>query len=305
MNILKKILYRGIPVTEYASVTSQEPVSEKVFLKINDTTIDVSQDHWPLCLKPVTFGIWLRKGSSVSLSQNNTYTLRFEGKVDNTYKKLSEAKLHYVSDIREQDGTLLIVRLTSCKLYHTSFLEQLFLFFRYYRKPGFSFSTFKSYVTTFSYPRKVRIISFQAEMYYNIFPMDFVGNPGGTNRFVFGLRYTNPASQEIRDEKKLVVCEVPAMRKEDIYRLGANHNSVPPPKDKLSFKTIHSRNFGFPVPDWAGSYQEIRITHYEDLGSHMLFWGESIHTEPLKPVTDTLYHIHFLLHLFRKRHLLS
>lgn len=293
-NFFKKIIYKDIPITEYAAITVTEML-ETVVLRINDTTTDISKDHWALCLKPVIIGVWLNK--AVSFSPDSSYTLLVKEKQE----KLAEVKLDFFAAIEEQDGVLLLLRFRQCKLYHTSFIGQLFLFNRHYRKPGFSFSTFRSYVAAFSYPRKVRLISFQDNDYYSIFPMDFVGNPGQKKRYVFGLRHTNQALPQIIQAKKLVVSEVPFTAREDIYKLGAYHSAPPPPKEQLPFKTVSTRDFGFPVPEWVNKYNEIRITRTLDIGSHMLLWGESVHEEVLSAGHRSFYHIHFLLQLFQQR----
>ena len=298
-NFLKRIVYKGIPIKEYASITINDTISENVFLKTNDHTIDVSQDHWALCLEPIVFGIWLNKNNGFFLSADNKYTLVFEETTQK--KKLAEIKLSFFDSIGEQDGTFLLVKADKCRLFHTSAIETFLLYSAYYRKPGFSFKKFCSYVAAFSYPRKVRIISFQKEGYYNIFPMDFVGKIGNTNRYVFGLRHTNQTLADIIIAKKIVVSEVPFTRKEDIYKLGSHHSSLPPPLKQLPFTTFASKNFGFPVPEWAESYNEISIIQTVNLGSHMLLWGESQYEGIRNNGPGHLYHIHFLLSLFHER----
>jgi len=296
---LKRILYKDLRITEYESITIRDTISEKVFLKTNDFIIDVSQDHWALCLQPIVFGIWLNKQTAFSLLPNNNYQLFFEETAPQ--KKLAEIQLSFFDTVEDQDGTLLLVKADKCKLFHVSFIETFFLYASYYRKPGFSFQKFSSYVSAFSYPRKVRIVSFQKEDYYNIFPMDFVGKIGETNRYLFGLRHTNQTLSEIIRAKKLVVSEVSFAYKKDIYKLGRFHSFSPPSLKQLPFKTLPSRNFGFPVPVWAESYNEINITQTANLGSHMLLWGESQHEEIRNNGPGNLYHIHFLLSLFQKR----
>ncbi len=214
-NFVKKIIYRGFPIREYASITVADTISERVFLKINDFVTDVSQDHWALCLQPLIFGIWLNKDTRFSIAPNNNYKLLFEE--TSTKKKLAEIKLDFFGSIKEQEGTLLLVKAGKCDLFHTSFTESFFLYSIYYHKPGFSFKKFRSYVSAFSYPRKVRIVSFKKDDYYTIFPMDFVGKISETNRYVFGLRHTNRALNKITRTEKHVVSEVPSRYKNDIY----------------------------------------------------------------------------------------
>jgi hypothetical protein len=203
--------------------------------------------------------------------------------------------------MEEQNGILLLAKADSCKLFHRSLMETFFLYFSYYRAQGFSFEKFRSCVSAFSYPRKVRLVSFQNEGYYNIFPMDFIGKLGGTNQFIFGLRHTNLALEKIIKLKKLVVSEVPARRKKEIYHLGSHHSSSPPLLDELPFKTYPSKNFGFPVPSWTESYHEVEITRTLNLGSHMLLLGESRFEERKTGEQGHLYHVHFLLSLYQQR----
>ena len=299
--LLKNILYRGINITEYTSITLNRNVSEKVVLEMAGSTIEVSVDHWALSLQPVIFGIWISKDLS-DLSQDKKCRLLFEQK---NGKKLAEVQISIVDKINERNGCLLIARVEACKLFHVSSIESSLLYNIYYRKPGYSFNKFKSFVAAFSYPRKVRLVSFKNDAYYNIFPMDFVGVIGQTNYYVFGLRHTNQALTEIIREKKIVVSEVPFTYKKYIYELGSHHSSHPPPLEQLPFKTIGSKNFGFPVPKDAECYNEIILTRNINLGSHMLLWGESTHKEIIGTGPGYLYHIHFLLDLFLERKGLS
>jgi len=296
-NFLKNILYRDIRLTEYTSITLNKNISEKVFLKIADSKIDVSDCHWALCLQPVTFGIWL-SNDLIDLSQNKIYKLSFEMK---NGRKLAEIRLSAIDEIREKKGTLLLARVDKCKLFHVFAIEAFFLYNVYYRKPGYSFKKFKSYVSAFSYPRKVRLVSFKKDEYYNIFPMDFVGEIGQTNFYVFGLRHTNQALAEIIKEKKIAVSEVPFNYKKHIYQLGSHHSSHLLSLEQLPFKTFESKNFGFPIPEFARSYHEINVTRSINLGSHMLLWGEAKYEETRSADQDHLYHIHFLLDLFLER----
>src|SRR5688500_2526622 len=96
-NFFKQIIYKDIPVTEYVGITVND-ILEKVLLRINDATIDISKDHWTLCLNPVTFGIWLNKDTSVS--GKSSYTLLFKEKQES----LAEIKLDFFTAIEEQDG---------------------------------------------------------------------------------------------------------------------------------------------------------------------------------------------------------
>jgi hypothetical protein len=300
-SFLKKIFYKNVYITEYSGITISNDITEKVYLKTGSALIDITEDQWVLSLEPLVFGIWLDKQKPLP-GENESYVLVFEEHQKNHKpKKTAVAKLAYSEKIEEPEGTLLLLKLESSRISHTSLLESLFIFSRYYRKPGFTFKKLKAYASAYSYPRKVRIVSFLEPGYFNIFPMDLLGKINGTNRFVFGLRHTNQALGRIIETKKLVVTEVPFIYKKEIYELGKHHSAAPPSLEELRFKTTPSRHFGFPVTEWADSYNEIQISRTINLGSHMLLWGESQHEEMIKPASMHFYHIHFLLYLYQKR----
>jgi flavin reductase (DIM6/NTAB) family NADH-FMN oxidoreductase RutF len=91
----------------------------------------------------------------------------------------------------------------------------------------------------------------------------------------------------------MVISEVPFEYKNMIYQLGKHHRK-PLSDSGAPFGTLQSDSFGFPVPEWADSYKEIRIKDNLDLGSHMLLWGEVINVKYLNESHGHLYHIHFL-----------
>jgi hypothetical protein len=295
--LLKKIFYPHIEITEYAGITVPGMPHEKVFFQTNNTRLDVSQTHWVLCLQPIVFGVWVEKG----LVATNTAQLIFEETKKEQHKKTATAHLSFIDRIDEADGSLLLWKLESSELHHVSGIESRFLFSRYYRKPGFSFDQFKSYVTAYSYPRRVRLISFKEDGYFNIFPMDLLGKVGVNGRYVFGLRHTNQSLARIIDTKKMLVSEVPAGYKDIIYQLGKHHSQAPPALNALPFATIPSTNFNFPVPAFALNYNELRVEKTKDLGSHMLIWTQSQHEEIVSEPADGFYHIHFLQHLLQSR----
>jgi hypothetical protein len=115
------------------------------------------------------------------------------------------------------------------------------------------------------------------------------------------MRHSNTVLKRIMDVKKIVVSEVPAEYKWQIYKLGRNHSAAPPPVHELPFGVVRTQEFGFLIPDWAESYKEIHIRHAQDLGSHMLLWGEWKEDTILKEATPRLHHIHFLHFLHQKK----
>ena len=193
------------------------------------------------------------------------------------------------------------MKLKKSKICHTNFLKTLILFHKYYKKPGLSFHQFKSLVSAYSYPRKVRVVSFKKDDYYNIFPMDLIGEIASCNKYIFGLRHTNITLDKIIETKKIVASEVSFNQKNIIYQLGEHHGAGAPPILSLPFRTMLSRQFKFYVPEWVESYKEIKIIRTINLGSHMLLWGEVMNEEKISAPTGNLYHIHFLQYFHQKR----
>ncbi|MDP4148566.1 MAG: hypothetical protein Q8927_07270 [Bacteroidota bacterium] len=307
--LFRKILFGEALIREYATVRIGEEIRERVYLRKNagDAPRDVSRTHWVLCLDPLVFGIWTETTPD-NVGDGISHWLYFrDGPCkpgeDPERQAVAVAELEFMDRIEEAGGCLLLFRLVSCRVHHIAAFKTRLLYSKYYRKPGLSFDKLKAFATAYSYPRKVRLVSFRGENYYNIFPMDLLGDIPRAGRFVFGLRHSNVALSRIIAEKKIVVSEVPSGSKEMIYQLGSHHSSVPPPVAELPFAVIPSPAFGFWVPAWAESCKEIRILRTMDLGSHMLMWGEPVGELLLNPVSDHLHHIHFLmyLHQLKKR----
>ena len=269
-NLISKILTGETDTREYVTVTITDNIEEGVYLKINKQIADVSQIQWVLSLDPLVFGIWITDKKIINeLYEKKRCTLIFESAT--AARKVAVAELNLAHIIEEETGILFLLELKHCRLYHFNHFMTRLLFTAYYKKPTLPFKRFKSFVTTYSYPRKVRIISFRSADHYNIFPMDLVGEIKSANKMAFGLRHTNRTLSKIIEAKKIVASEIPFIQKDVIYKLGRHPDSrAPPPPDELPFKIFESKTYRFYVPEWAESYKEIQITKTINLGSHML-----------------------------------
>jgi len=298
--LLRRLLFGHAVISEYSTVTVNEEINEKVYLQAGGI-IDISQCQFLLCLEPVVFGVWIEKSF---IKDNGEYKMYFKtshGEKNSKEKTLATINLVFFDEIENENKILLLLKLKNTKIYHTNFIKAHLLYNRFYKKPGFSFNKLKSFVAAYSYPpRKVRIISFKQDDYFNIFPMDLLGDINENNHYVFGLRHTNITLSKIIETKKIVVSEVSYKYKNVIYQLGKHHGSNPPTLDSLSFKTIQSEKFGFYIPEWIYSYKEIEILKTIDLGSHMLLWGKVVNEKTLSPSSGNLYHIHFLQYYHQK-----
>lgn len=306
--LIRKMLVGDNVIHEYSTVTVPDGIQEKVYLKVNSQLINVSHLHWLLCIEPVIFGIWIEKEAHKAAINNSTICkLYFSGGNKENTGAVSgpmEAVLSFTrtQSIEEETGTLFLLKLEKSHIHQLNAIKRYLLFHRYYRKNGLTFPQFKSFVAAYSYPRRIRVISFRQDDYYNIFPMDLLGDISTCNRYVFGLRHSNVALDKIIATGKLVVAEVPFDQKDTIYRLGAHHSSSPPSLNTLPFKTVLSKNHGCYIPDWALSYREINVLRTINLGSHMLLWGESSGEQVLQAPAGHLYLVHFLHYLYQQKH---
>jgi hypothetical protein len=250
------------------------------------------------------YGIWVENKEWTLDKERKEFTIYLGGTIaldkNSIHKPEAILILELFDRIEQIDGTLLLLRLKNTRLYQLNFLKRYFLYFRYYRKDGLTLSRFKEFVSSYSYPRRIRVVSFRKDDYFNIFPMDLLGDIGRRKRYVFGLRHSNVALQMILQTGKLVVTEVPREFKNTVYELGRHHSSSPPSLDGLSFKVIESKNFSFFIPEWVESYKEVTIITTINMGSHMLLWGEIVSEERLKESSEHLFLVHFLHYLHQK-----
>jgi flavin reductase (DIM6/NTAB) family NADH-FMN oxidoreductase RutF len=297
--ILRKILFGNIPVTEYCTVTVDGVIREKVYLLVGPDTADVSGTHWLLCLNPIVFGVWFEKlPKFISTEKNSLSALNFTdgAKVSKT---IAELKMVVRDLIQAPDGTLLLLELREAAVHHISYIRSLLLYYKYYKKPEQNYEKLKSYSAAYSYPRRVRLVSFREGDWFNIFPMDLVGDIPPGSRYVFGLRHSNVTLSRIIETKKICVAEIAYDHKSIIYQLGKHHRE-PLSESVLPFEIMPSETFGFPIPEWANRYKEIRIVRSMNLGSHMLLWGEVVNEKFISESKGHLFHIHFLHYMHQR-----
>ncbi len=315
MNTLKSLLGRAFRrmlagnalIREFSTIGISDVIGEKVYLQAGDLLIDVSANQWMLGLEPLTFGIWIESPSyQTALQRVKEYTIYFRKDAPSDprspgRKAVAVAKLDYFDRIDDDKGVLFLLQIRSTRIHHVHPLKAKLLYWKFYKKPDVSFERIKKVATAYSYPRRVRIISFQQGEDYNyIFPMDLLGDIRQSGRYLLGMRHSNTVLKKIMEVGKIVVAEFPAPYKTVIYQLGRNHSASPPALDQLPFSVLPTRQFGFFVPEWVESYKEIAIRKTVNIGSHMLLFGEWTEETILRPATPRLHHIHFLHFLHQK-----
>lgn len=297
---IRNILMGDTVFTPYSKITVPGELPEKVYLETGGGLADVSSRQWILCMEPIVFGVWVKKEEDPFRYRGKEYRMHIGGKTGRAGKSEVTMTLDLFDVIEEEEGALLLLQLRQSRIRHLPFIKTYLLYYRYYRGPGMPFERFKSFVSAYSYPRRIRLISFRQDAYYNIFPMDLLGDVPGQNKYVFGLRHTNTALPRIMETGKLVVSEVPGKYKEIIYGLGKHHSGSPPPLEGLPFDVMLTRHWGFYIPDWVESYKEVNIIRTINMGSHMLLWGESAGGSRLTGPADHLFLVHFLHYLHQK-----
>ncbi|MBS1527366.1 MAG: hypothetical protein JST19_17060 [Bacteroidetes bacterium] len=291
MNLpVRKFLFRDqIIRTFYITRLADSQVEEKVLLKQKKQQIDITLRHSMICLDPFCVAAWLTK-DELGLVEPNEVNIRFVK--DN--KLNAVIKLKIIATAPTENGALLLYHVKGAKNYQLSALHRLVLFRYFLRSKKNTYYHRKVVSALYSYPRKIIIVSYQDDNYYNIFPMDIQGYIRDENLYILGLRTTNVTLDRILEAKKVVICDTDAVDIETVYNLGKHSSSAPTPKEKLPFGTTPSELFGFPVPDFAGSYKEVEIISNRKMGYHMLMVGKVVNAKEVKTERSSLYHVGFL-----------
>lgn len=294
--LLNILLFGNTFFKEYPTLSiNEKEIKETVLFEVDGKQTDVSRYHWLLSLEPMIFGIWFE--DIPRFAKKSPCKLYFKSGENKT---IAQVELSPTESITDEKGSLSLFEVAKSELFHVSPFKVKLIYEWYYKKSNRSFNQFKNLAAAFSYPRKVRLVSFKKDDYFNIFPMDLVGRIPNTNRFVFGLRHSNTTLDKITKEKKLVAVEFPSYLKEAIYQLARHHSGNPPDVATLPFSVIETKIYQFPIPDATLHYHEIEILKTLNLGSHRLLFGQSINSVALNENAENLYHIHFLTHLDSK-----
>jgi len=290
--LVRKMLMGNTTFSEYSRITISGDVQDKAWLEFDGKVVDVSLSHWLLCIEPLVFGVWIGQGTS----PDGKYLLRFSD--------AAVVRLELLHRIEENGGVLLLLKVKHCRLLQLDPIRRWLLYYRYYSRDKMSYDKFKGFVAAYSYPRRVRLVSFREGDNYNIFPMDLLGAIPLQNKYVFGLRHSNRTLERIVDTGRIVVSEAPAACENIVYQLGKHHSVNPPALEALPFQVKCTNSYKFYYPSWVLSYKEIRIRQTFNMGSHMLLWGEIEGEEKINDGNDHAYLIHFLqyLHLRGQAH---
>ncbi|SRR5258706_7270916 len=292
---LRKIL-SGISIPqEYVCIGLEElshPVN--VYLESNSFQKEVS-NHLFLGYKPLVIGLLISEDEKGILKENDL-GLRFEESISGFRKKIASLKLRKISE--RKIGTDYIIFYEGVSGKHSfissahQIINRLLSIFKK-KKPGnveLEGNLYDQVRIAYSAPRKISLITTSDGSRMNLFPTDLHG-VAGSNFYLGSLRIAGEACNQVMQFKKLVISEIDASQFQSAYSLGKNHMQPMKSKNDFDFSDQNSKTFGFPLPKGTGTYRELEVIDYFDVGIHRIFIYSVIHGEELRPIA-TLAHIH-------------
>jgi len=288
--LVKKIFFNHTPIkTFFITRLDSRGIEEKVFLKAGAKLYDVTNTHAMICLNPFCMAVWLND------EEIGSFNLR---DVDIQFKKGKKlnANIHLslIEQIRTDKGALLLYKVAHVKNYQLNPLHRLVFFAYLLRSKANTYYSRRVISALYSYPRSIIIVSYKDDSYYNIFPMDIHGYIQQEGLYILGLRTTNITLNKILEAKRVVVCDTDKVDINTVYNLGKHSSTSPTQINNMPFGTYDSEKFGFPVPDFTGSYKEVEIIQHKKMGYHMLMVGKVVNAKQINPAPLSLYHVGFL-----------
>jgi hypothetical protein len=288
--LIRKLFFKGAKIkTFFVTRLHESEVEEKVFLKKGSFCTEISKHHGMICLDPFCVAVWL-SCNELTLFDFETVTIQFKKGV----KLNASIQVLLIEKIPTANGTLMLYKVEKVKNYQLNPFHRLVFFAYLLRSKNNTYYSRKVISALYSYPRDIIIVSYHDATYYNIFPMDIHGYIPQENLYILGLRTTNVTLEKILEVKKVVICDTDKIDINTVYDLGKHPSATPTPKDQLPFDTSPSELFGFPVPDFTGSYKEIEIILYKKMGYHMLMIGKVVNSKIIRQNTSSFYHVGFL-----------
>ena len=131
-NKFRKILFGDSVIREYSTVTISDGIREKVYLKTGELLIDISENHWVLCLEPIVIGIWIENKEQLSaLDKKTDYTIYFTDSDSGDEKNIrrnavAALDLEFFDKIQESKGSLFLLKMRKSRIFHLNFIQNLF-----------------------------------------------------------------------------------------------------------------------------------------------------------------------------------
>jgi hypothetical protein len=289
-SLIRRLFFKGSKITTFLITRlAENQVEEQVIFKKGSYQADITKHHGMICLDPFCIATWLPADELNSINPEKA-EIQFK-KGD---KLNASITVSLIEKIATTSGALLLYKVEKVKNHQLNPLHRLIFFAYLIRSKKNTYYSRKVISALYSYPRSIIIVSYQDDTYYNIFPMDIHGYIQEEELYLLGLRTTNVTLNKILESKKVVVCDTDTVDINTVYNLGKHASASPTPKQQLPFGTTDSELFGFPVPDFTGSYKEIEIIQNKKMGFHMLMVGKIVNAKKIKQNTSSFYHVGFL-----------
>jgi len=288
--LIKNLFFKNSTVqTFFITRLFENQIEEKVYLSYASTEIDITGHHGMICLDPFCVAVWL---SNDQLNFPDTKVVKIRFKKGDTLN--ASIRVGLIEKIATEKGALLLYKIETVKNHQLSALHRLAFFAWFLRSKKNTFRSRKVISALYSYPRKIIIVSYKDDHYFNIFPMDIQGYIPEEELYILGLRTTNVTLNKILEAKKVVICDTDTVDINTVYNLGKHSSNAPTPLADLPFSVSESELFGFHVPNFSGSYKEIEIIQHRKMGYHMLMIGKVLNNKKRKESSSSLYHVGFL-----------
>ena len=247
----------------------------RLFLSgLDEKPIDVTYDHVPVSLRPLTLGIRLDRQSLPP-----HVTLEIYDALENT-SPLARIGLDGVGGVPLAHGSLHLFHTASCDNRcvpaRTRWIRYA-LSWQHARQAArrqdslrMSAADLVCLNAYYIAPRPVFLVSVAHLGSDNLFPMDLVGSLS-SGEFTLALRSTSPAIELMEGSRRLALCDAPAAHIKAIYALAAHHRRKSIDMDALPFPMRPSPVFGLPVIADAQLVREVAIQDVHRIGSHVLF----------------------------------
>src|SRR5277367_1854611 len=183
-SVIKNIFFKGIKITTFfISRIPESGIEEKVFLKNGKHHIDITRHQGMICLDPFCISVWL-SGDQIAGLDPQTAKIQFE----KGNKPNAAIAVSLIEKIATAKGVLLLYKIEHVKNYQLNALHRLVLFRYFLRSKSNTYYSRKVISALYSYPRRIIIVSYKDEEYYNIFPMDIQSYIQEDNTYILGLK---------------------------------------------------------------------------------------------------------------------
>jgi hypothetical protein len=156
----------------------------------------------------------------------------------------------------------------------------------------------------YSIPRKISVVSVAENDKMNLFPTDLHG-PAGDHFYLESLRLGGMANEQVENQKKIVISEVPSSSYRNVYGLGKKHMKEMTSVNDFEIHKTPSRVFNLPLPAEVTNYYELERVEFYDIGIHRIHLFKILNKESIDSKNDTLSHIHQFYAQWRKNQKLT